>query len=156
ITVDAGTLSAANYDFTNLVQSILTIDPADLTVTADAVTSPYGSPVPALSVTFSGFVAGDTPSVVSGAADLGTTATARSPVGLYPITVGPGTLAAPNYHFTRFVGGSYTVTPAHLTVTANDASSSYGHPIPALSARITGFVNGDSPATVSGTPALNT
>jgi hypothetical protein len=156
IAVAVGTLAAANYDFANLVASTLTITRANLTVTADPVSNPYGSSIPALSVTFGGFVAGDTPSVVTGAPSISTTATPTSGVGVYPITVGPGTLTAANYNFNGFVGGTFTITPAHLTVTANDASSTYGDPIPALSATISGLVNGDSPASLSGSPVLST
>jgi hypothetical protein len=49
-----------------------------------------------------------------------------------------------------------TVNPAVLKVAANDASRVYGTANPALTAAITGFVNGDSAAAVSGAPLLAT
>jgi len=50
---------------------------------------------------------------------------------------------------------SFTVAPATLTVTANSTSESFGA-TPVLGATITGFVNGDTSAAVSGEPALAT
>ena len=60
---------------------------ADLTVTAEPQTMPMGGPMPTLTYTFTGFVNGDTQSVVSGTPVLSTTATATSVPGSYPITV---------------------------------------------------------------------
>ena len=48
------------------------------------------------------------------------------------------------------------VTPAHLTVTADAKSTLYGAMFPALSATITGFVNGDDSSVVSGAASLTT
>ena len=48
-------------------------------------------------------------------------------------------------------------TPAVLTVSAINASMNYGDAaFPAFSANITGYVNGDGPGVVSGSPAFNT
>jgi hypothetical protein len=156
IAVGQGTLSAANYDFPNLVDGTLTIKKAHLTVTASPASSVYGGPIPALSATISGFVGGDTASVVSGAPDLSTTATPFSGAGVYPITVGPGTLAATNYDFPNLVGSSLTIAKAHLTVTANPASSTFGQPIPSLTATLSGLLGSDTAAVVTGNPALST
>lgn len=49
-----------------------------------------------------------------------------------------------------------TVTPATLQVRANDASKKFAHPIPNFTATITGFVNGDSEASLSGTLGFTT
>ena len=125
-------------------------------VTANAATSPYGGPLPTFGWTISGFRNGDSSAVVTGAASLTTTATAASPVGTYPITVTAGTLAASNYAFTSFVNGTLTVTKAHLTVTANATSTTYGSLPTTLGATITGFVNGDTASVVSGAPSLST
>jgi len=51
---------------------------------------------------------------------------------------------------------SVTVNKAVLTVTANDAIISTGSPLPAFSATITGFVNGDTAAALSGSPSFST
>ena len=47
-----------------------------------------------------------------------------------------------------------TVTPATLTVAANNASAVYGQAIPTFTDTITGFVNGDNSSVVSGSASL--
>lgn len=71
-------------------------------------TKVFGAANPLLTDTISGFMNGDSPSVVSGAANLNTTATAASGVGSYPITAAAGTLSAVDYTF-AFVNGTLTV-----------------------------------------------
>jgi hypothetical protein len=48
------------------------------------------------------------------------------------------------------------VDPATLTVTANEATKTYGTANPTFTATISGLVNGDSLSVVSGTPSLTT
>ena len=228
---------------------------AQLTVAADNQSKYEGTPNGPLTATITGFVGNDTAAVVTGSPILITTATTSSGVGVYPIVVGLGTLAAANYNFPTLVNGSYAVnspgpaavtittgnilptygqtltftakvaptvgpaaTPtgtvqfqlegtdigspvaltvgvatsmtiatlgagtytvtavysgdgiyppgtgmlllpvakAPLTVAANPVSTNYGGPLPPLTASITGFVNGDTAAVVSGAPTLST
>jgi len=96
------------------VSSILNIASASLTVTAAGVTRPVGA-ANSLSYTITGFVNGDTSTVVSGAPSLTTTASASSPAGVYPVTVTIGTLAAVNYTFT-FQNGTLTVGPVAAAI----------------------------------------
>src|SRR5262249_8750587 len=103
----------------------------------------YGDPNPPLTYTITGFVNGDTISVVSGTADCSTTAIVTGPVGTYPITCTVGTLAAENYVF-AFANGTLTVNPAPLTVTVNNAVRAYGDPNPTFTGTITGLKNGDN------------
>ncbi|HWQ33421.1 MAG TPA: MBG domain-containing protein [Blastocatellia bacterium] len=154
ITVSAGTLAAANYIF-SFVNSTLTVNKAPLTVTADNKTRLYGANNPTFTVSYSGFVNGDTTSVLTGAAALTTTATANSPVGSYPITAAAGTLAAANYTFT-FVNGTLNVTTVTLTVTADNKSKTYGSANPTLTVSYSGFVNGDTASVLTGTPNITT
>ncbi len=87
-----------------------TITPATLTVTAADASRIYGQANPAFSATITGFVNGDTASVVSGNASLTTMATAGSAAGSYPITSAQGSLSAANYTF-AFANGTLTITP---------------------------------------------
>src|SRR6266851_4269535 len=77
------------------------------TLTASTVATPF-SPVGiysiVLSATITGFVNGDTQTVVTGLPALTTTATSSSPAGSYPIVATLGTLAAANYSFTFGTG----------------------------------------------------
>jgi hypothetical protein len=101
----------------------LHVDPAILTLTALNQVMNHGDPVPALTYTITGFVNGDTSSVVSGSPTLSTTATSSSTPGYYPITVGTGTLSAANYTF-NLVNGSVIVQPKVLDVHVDYGSRS--------------------------------
>jgi len=101
-----GGLSAANYSIT-FVAGTLTVDPAELTVTADDATKVVGSANPTFTASFAGFVLGQDASVLVGELAFSTPADASSPPGDYPIT--PGGLAADNYSLI-FVEGTLRVT----------------------------------------------
>jgi hypothetical protein len=117
-------LSATNYSIT-FSNGTLTVNRATLTVTANNQQRVFSAPNPQLTVTFSGFVNGETAAVVSGSAGLTTTATNASPPGSYPITATIGSLSANNYTFS-FVGGTLTIGLAAstnvLTSSANPAT----------------------------------
>jgi 6-phosphogluconolactonase (cycloisomerase 2 family) len=120
----------------------LVVAPAVLTVTAGNASRIYGDPNPLFAFTISGFVNGDTASVVTGSPSC-TSVAATSDVGSYPIVCTQGTLAAANYSF-AFVNGTLTVTTAALSVTAANASRLYGNPNPAFTGTLTGVKNGDN------------
>ena len=52
--------------------------------------------------------------------------------------------------------GHLTVTPAALTITANNQTKVYGAALPTLTASYTGFVNGDTSASLTTQPTLTT
>jgi hypothetical protein len=132
----------------------ITVNPAPLTVTAASYVRTYGAPNPAFAVAVAGFVNGDGLAAVSGQPAFGTLATADSNAGSYAITPSLGTLRSSNYSFSTFVNGNLTVTPAKLSVMANSFSRGYGAANPVFSATVTGFVNGDTVASVTGQPAF--
>jgi len=140
-----GNLTAANYAIT-YTPATLTVTPAPLTVIAENKSKTYGQANPALTAGYTGLANGDTPAVVSGLM-LATGATAASGIGAYSIVAAGATAA--NYAI-AFAPGNLTVTPAPLTITANSLSKVYGQANPVLTARYAGFVNGDTPAAVSG------
>ena len=142
----------ANYSIT-YTGGTLTVTPAALTITANEASKVYGSPLPALTASYSGFVNGDTSASLTTAPTLTTSATAASPVGSYGIAAA-GAVDA-NYSIT-YAGGTLTVTPAALTITANDQGKVYGSPLPALTASYSGFVNGDTSASLATAPTLTT
>ncbi len=90
---------------------VLIVQPAVLTVTAADARRGYGAANPVLSAGITGYVLGDDASVVTGAAQLSTSADVGSAVGTYVITPSAGTLAASHYTF-AFVAGTLTVTSA--------------------------------------------
>src|SRR5262249_10288006 len=97
---------------------------AVLTITANNETRPYGAANPALTVSYSGFVNGDTAASLTTAPTVSTTATAASGVGTYPITAGGAVSANANYTI-AYVPGTLTVTPAALTITARNETRAY-------------------------------
>ena len=154
ITAAVGTLSSTNYAF-SFVDGTLTIGPALLTVTAENQNRVYGATNPVFTASYTGFVNGDTASVLRGEPSLMTLATASSPVGTYPITAAVGTLSATNYAFS-VLDGTLTIGQALLKVTAENQSRVYGAINPVFTASYTGFVNGDTASVLSGEPSLTT
>src|SRR5260370_35934809 len=55
-----------------------------------------------------------------------------------------------------YVAGTLTVTPAALTITADSKTKAYGAALPALTASYSGFVNGDTSASVTAQLSLST
>jgi hypothetical protein len=64
--------------------------------------------------------------------------------------------SANNYTLTQPVGLTANITPATLTVTADDKSRTYGLPNPLLTAAYNGFVNGEGTNVLAGAPSLST
>ena len=134
--------AGANYTI-SFVAGTLTVTPAALTITADDKSKVYGAALPTLTASYSGLVNGDDASSLTSPVVLSTSASAASDVGTYPIT--PSGAAGANYTIS-FVAGTLTVTPAALTITADDKPKVYGAALPTLTASYSGFVNGDMPA----------
>jgi hypothetical protein len=118
-------------DYTTATATVtLTVNKANLTVTANNASRVYGAANPTFTPTYSGFVNGDTSAVLTGSPSLTTTATAVSPVGSYTITAAAGTLSAVNYSFT-FVNGTLTITKAtsSLSISSTIDPSTYGQSV---------------------------
>jgi YVTN family beta-propeller protein len=126
---------------------------APLTITAQNKNKIYGAAVPALTASYSGFVNGDTTTSLDSPVTLSTAANAASNVGSYSI-VASG--AADANYTVNYVSGSLNVTPAALTIRADDKSKIAGQPNPPLTATYTGFVNGDAPGSLDSPVALST
>jgi hypothetical protein len=145
-----------NYSITYNTANF-TITPATLTGTTQPVSYVYGAvPVPPVStVMYTGFAYMDTAaSVISGTLTCVSTAMANSPVGVYTIACS-GQSAAPNYTI-NYVGNTLSITPAQLTGTSQNATATFGAPIPALTAMFSVFVNGDGPGSLTGTLSCTT
>jgi trimeric autotransporter adhesin len=143
--------SAANYSI-SLVNGVLTVNKAVLTITADNKNKVYGSVNPSLTLSYSGFVNGDDASSIT-APTPATTATSGSVAGVYPITLTGG--SASDYTLT-LVEGTLTIDKAVLTVTADNKNREYGSSNPDLTLSYSGFVNGDNESALSLKPALAT
>lgn len=117
----------------------LAISPASLLVTGNDESVRYGSAVPTLGSTISGFVNGQSlaTSGVTGQSECTTTATNTSPVGTYPITCTAGSLASSDYAF-EFAQGTLTVSQAPSAISLNS-----------LTATVTSEISGTPTGSVS-------
>ncbi len=143
-------LTGGNYDIT-FADGTLTVNKAALTVTAgddskiyDGVAYSGGS-----GVTYSGFVNGETGSVLGGTLAYAGTSQGAVDAGAYGIT--PFGLTGDNYDIT-FADGTLTVNKAALTVTANDAGKTYDGVAYSGGNGVTysGFVNSETGSVLGG------
>jgi hypothetical protein len=142
-----------NFIAATPVTQNLTVTPASLNVTANNQTKIYGAANPTLTFTFSGFVNGETPSVVTTIPVITTSANISSPVATYPITISGG--AAANYLIT-YIAGVLTVTPVTLVITADNKTKTYGAANPTLTFSYSGFVNGETSSVLTTAPVITT
>jgi filamentous hemagglutinin family protein len=123
-----GGFVATNYAI-NYVNGALTVTPAPLTVTANNNTKVYGQTFTPAGTAFTttALQNGETVGSVTEVSPAGTPPTAAVP-GSYAIIPGSatgGTFTPTNY-IINYVNGALTVTPAPLTVTANNNTKVYG------------------------------
>ncbi len=109
----------------------LTVTPAALTITADNQTKLYGAALPTLTASYSGFVNGDTSTSLTTQPTLSTTATAASHVAGSPYSITASGAVDSDYSIS-YVAGALTVTPAALTITADNQTKVYGAALPTL------------------------
>src|SRR5208337_1069551 len=102
-----------------------------------------------------GFVNGDTVASLSIQPTLSTTATASSHVSGSPYSITASSALDSDYTIS-YVAGALTVTPAPLTITAVNQTKVYGAALPILTASYTGFVNGDTAASLTTQLTLTT
>lgn len=100
---DAGNYYLANTDVIGVTADI---EKATLTIRANDAIKLMGMPNPSFSVTYDGFVPGESPALLEGVLALTTPATINSMVGRYDIT--PSGVSSANYDI-RFVDGILTV-----------------------------------------------
>ncbi|HSU55228.1 MAG TPA: MBG domain-containing protein, partial [Candidatus Dormibacteraeota bacterium] len=137
--IEVSGLTSTNYSIT-FSSGALTITSYALTVTADNQSRAYGSGNPALTGTLSGVQNGDNIT-----ASYSTIADSSAPVGPYSIVAA---LADPDDKLTNYSvtisNGILSVSPAALSVSAEDKSKLYGDAVPALTGSLLGVVNGDN------------
>jgi autotransporter-associated beta strand protein len=134
----------------------LTVNPAPLTITANSTGKTYGQAVSFAGTEFTtvGLVNGDSISSVT-LTSPGAAATAGVAGSPYAITAGNAVGSGLGNYTITYAPGRVTVAPAPLVITANSQSRVYGMPNPALTAAYSGFVNGETPASLT-TPVILT
>ncbi len=111
---------------------MLTVNRADLTVTADPQVMTYdGQVFTGFTATVSGFVNNETDNVVSGVAGFTGSAVTAIDASTTPYTITPTlhTLSAANYAFTNFENGTLTINPANITYAIGNDRQTYGYPV---------------------------
>ena len=136
ITISGG--SAVNYSIV-YVNGTLSVAKYLLTARADDKTRVYGSANPPLTITYKGFVNGDTPSVLDAQPSASTTALPASNPGLYGITLSGG---SDDLYDLKPGNGTMEIRKAELTVTADNKSKIYGGANPELTISYSGFLPG--------------
>ncbi len=125
VNITASQAGNASYDPAASQQQVLTLIPKTLTVTANNQTRVYGAANPTLTITYTGFVNGDTQASLSTPATATTTATTTSALGTYDIT--PAGAVSNNYTF-NYVNGKLTVTSNSRVLTFNSLpAKTYGN-----------------------------
>jgi hypothetical protein len=115
-----GTFNPANYSV-SYADGHLTVTPAPLTITANAPAKIYGDLDPALTYAVSGLQNGESAgAVLSG----GLVRATGEAVGSYAI--GQGSLASNANYAIAYTGATFGITPAALTITANDMVKTLG------------------------------
>jgi MBG domain (YGX type)/Bacterial lectin/PASTA domain len=145
------------YDAANSVSESFTIEPENSTVQAQTISwatlpnVPYGSTFPLIATAETNNLPDGLPVIFSA---LGPCTTSGATIGVGPCTI-TASQAGDSTHSPATVSQSFNITPAVLTVTANNLTAPYGT-TPTLTYTIKGFVNQDQSSVVSGTPALST
>lgn len=153
--ITPGGLTSGNNYTIGYSNGVLTVNPATLTVTANAASRLYGAANPPFSGNVTGFVNGELlANVTTGTEVFSTTAINTSNVGLHDIT-GAGLIANNgNYVFSQAAANAsaLTISPTPLSVTANAFAKTYdglaysgGN-----GATYTGLVNGETSAVLGG------
>jgi hypothetical protein len=133
----------------------LSVTPVPLVISGNSTSRQYGQTNSVFGGAGSGFVNGDSLSTLSGQLSCLTSAAASTPAGTYSIDCSSSTLSSPNY-IISYVPGTLTITPVPLTLTANNQSKVYGAALPTFGFSPSGFVNGDTSASLTTPPMLST
>ena len=144
---------SSNYTIT-YANGTLTVNPAALTITANNASKTYGQTATFAGTAFTttGLVNGDT---VGGVTETSTGSGATVAVGTDTIVPSAATFSSglgSNYTIS-YANGTLTVNSAALTITANDASKTYGQTATFAGTAFTtsGLVNGDTVGSVTET-----
>ncbi len=154
-TVVASFSGSTDYAPAQSSPATFAITAVPLAITANNQTKAYGAVPPTFTASCAGFVGSDTAASLTTPPTLSTTATAASHVAGSPYAITASGAVDSNYTIT-YVAGSLNVTPAPLTITANNQNKAYGAALPSLAASYSGFVNGDTPANLTAQPTLLT
>ncbi len=143
---------AKNYDLT-IHNGMLTVEKAPLTAKVDNKSRLYGDTNPEFTLTFNGLKNGETVPEWEQQPSFETTATTKSNVGTYPVTL--KNAVAFNYDITP-IDGTLTVNKAPLKVIPKDVTRKYGEQNPAFELLYEGLRNSENQPEWTVEPVITT
>ncbi len=155
--ITASGQTSTNYTITYVAGNLTGDTGHCSTITARrCVASLRRSQIPLSSVSYTGFVNGETTSVLGGTLSLVVeTNAATTTAGSYTGVITASGQTATNYTIT-YDAGNLTVTPAHNGNSANSVSRVYGSFGPGgPGVMYSGFVNGETPSVLGGTLSIH-
>ncbi len=150
ISVGGGINDNYNIKYTN---GILTVRKSIITASAGYKTKVYGSQNPDLSITYTGFINNEDPSVLDELPVATTSAVVTSDAGTYAISLSGGTDS--DYDII-LVNGTLEILKAPLTITAEDKTRVFGLENPDLTFKYSGFVLGQDQTVLDVPPGVST
>ena len=151
ITISSG--SATNYEFI-YEPGILTVTKAPLSAKVNDATKVYGAQNPAFTIEYYGLKNEETTPAWTMSPTFQTDATQSSGVGQYTVKAVNGVPV--NYDLGEITDGTLNITPAPLTIKANDAVRQYYSDEPNYSYKCNGFVNSENDSVLTIKPVLST
>lgn len=139
-TVSQSDAEAKNYSF-NYEDGEITVNKAQLTMTANDKSMVYGGAIPTLDASYTGLKNNESKPVWTSNPNITTTATSSSQVGAYPITISDG--IAKNYDVS-FVDGILSIEKAELTIRTENKERLYGDANPEFTLSYSGLKNEES------------
>lgn len=132
-------------------EGTLTINKANLTITADNKNRKYFEENPTLTCRYEGFVNGEDSHVLTQQPTLSTNAVKKSSVGTYAIEVTGA--VADNYKITQ-AAGILTIDKRMLNVSTDNYTRSYNEPNPDIKLIYNGFVNNEDEQVIKTKPTV--
>ncbi|MFM9889677.1 MAG: YDG domain-containing protein [Rickettsiales bacterium] len=144
---------SGNYSFSYVAGS-LSVTPKDLNVTADTQAVTYGTPVPAGTLTYSGFITGEDATFLNSQPVVNSGLSGVQNVGIYGANYTVSGGSASNYTLHYFTG-NLVVTQRDLNITADNKTVNYGTAVPTGSFQYSGFIAGDSALDLDSLPIVS-
>ena len=154
---DSWTFTDTSGNYNNATGTVHdVIGKAMLTITASSPTVNYGTPVPGITASYSGFVLGESSASLTTPPICTTVAhgpPSGSPAGTYASNCSG---AVDNNYSISYTSGSVNIQAVLLTITASSGSMIYGGPVFPVTPSYSGFVNGDTTSSLTSQPGCST
>jgi hypothetical protein len=131
------------------------VNKAVLTIASSNASMTYRDSLPTFDYIPSGFLGGDTASVITGNVRHSTTGSSTANAGSYSITPNVSDLSSANYTFSAS-NGTLTINKAVITISASNTSITYGNSLPTVVSTSSGFLGDDTASVITGSVTHST